>query len=143
VGSGAEADCITDNLTGLMWVKDLNTVAIYGSTAGSATTWQNALVSVTAMNTTGYCGHTDWYLPTVNDLSSLLNDGFIGGAHKYQNEWLISQGFSNVQSNVYWSSSTDASNISNAWSVNFILGNVGAFTKTNANIYVWPVRLVP
>lgn len=141
VGADAEADCITDNLTGLMWVKDLNTVVIKNQAAGSTTTWQNALDSVSDMNTAGYCGHKDWYSPTVNDLSSLLNDGYIGGSNKYQSEWLISQGFSNVQADSYWSSSTYASGTGSAWYVRFTDGSLLAHNNTN-NKYVWPVRLV-
>ena len=141
VGIAAEADCITDNLTGLMWVKDLNTVVIKNQAAGSLTSWQNALDSVSDINSgAGLCGHTDWYLPTVNDLSSLLNDGYIGGTNKYQSEWLISQGFSNVQANNYWLSSTFALDTSGAWYVNFRDGSVSAAFKISGSFYVWPVR---
>lgn len=145
VGAGAESNCITDNLTGLMWIKDLNTI-----NSGAAMTWQVALdLIATANNGAGYCGHNDWYLPTINDLSSLLNDGFIGGANNYQSEWLNSQGFSNVQafddldnSTYYWSSSTLASNTYNALVVGFGYGFVSARAKDASSFYyVWPVRL--
>ena len=46
---------------------------------------------------------------------------------------------SGVQSNNYWSSTTNASNTGNAWNVNLNDGNVNANDKTNNN-YVWPVR---
>lgn len=137
-----DANCMIDNLTGLEWVTDLDAVAIKGSAAGSPTSWQNALDSITDINTAGYCGHSDWYLPTVNDLASLINYGFIGGANKYQSQWLILQNFQNVRTNSYWSSSTYASSTTSAWYVNFTFGGVGANSKTDNN-YVWPVRLVP
>jgi hypothetical protein len=140
VGIDAEADCVTDNLTGLMWVKSPS-ITTYAWISGTSPNYTYpAQVAVDSYNTANYCGHNDWYLPTVNDLSSLLNDGFIGGAHKYQSEWLISQGFSNVQANAYWSSSTYASNTTGAWNVNFSSGNVGAGSKTSTTS-VWPVRL--
>jgi hypothetical protein len=47
--------------------------------------------------------------------------------------------FSSVQSNNYWSSTSNANNTGNAWYVNFNDGNVNANDKTNTN-YVWPVR---
>lgn len=139
VGSGVEADCITDNLTGLMWVKDLNTVVIDDSSAGSSTTWANALSSIATANSgNGYCGHNDWYLPTVNDLTSLLNDGYTGK----QSDWLISQGFVNVQVNYYWSSTTYAgsSTVKSAFVVNMGIGNAGYDRKNRDYYYVWPVR---
>ena len=48
-------------------------------------------------------------------------------------------GFSGVQSNNYWSSTTNANNTDNAWNVNLNDGNVNNDNKDNNN-YVWPVR---
>jgi len=48
-------------------------------------------------------------------------------------------GWANVQSNNYWSSTTNANNTNNAWIVNMRNGNVNNNNKTNNN-YVWPVR---
>jgi hypothetical protein len=47
--------------------------------------------------------------------------------------------FSGVQSNNYWSSTSNVNNPSNAWNVNLNDGNVNNDDKTNTN-YVWPVR---
>ena len=47
--------------------------------------------------------------------------------------------FSGVQTNNYWSSTTNADNTGNAWIVNLNNGNVNNNDKTNNN-YVWPVR---
>ena len=47
--------------------------------------------------------------------------------------------FSGVQSNNYWSSTTNANNTDNAWNVNLNNGNVNTNNKSNDN-YVWPVR---
>ena len=51
----------------------------------------------------------------------------------------LCSGFAGVQSNNYWSSTTNASNTDNAWNVNLNNGNVNWNNKTNTN-YVWPVR---
>jgi len=45
-----------------------------------------------------------------------------------------------MQSNNYWSSTTNANNTNNAWIVNMWNGNVNNNNKTNNNNYVWPVR---
>lgn len=137
-GSDAEADCITDKLTGLMWVKDLNTVAIKDSTAGSKTSWQNALDSIATANSgSGYCGHTDWWLPNVNEMASLINQG-----ESPPSTWLNSQGFRNVQAGYYWSSTTVALNTPYVWMVSMLVGSVTSAAKigTNSTYYVWPVR---
>ena len=44
-----------------------------------------------------------------------------------------------IQSNNYWSSSTNSNNTTNGWIVNLNNGNVNNNDKTNNN-YVWPVR---
>lgn len=155
-----DANCIIDNLTGLEWPKngiigfsngtdpftplatpelDNTTVArnlVKWSSSGSA---NEVFTAIDNLNTEKLCGYDDWYLPTINDLSSLLNDGFITGDKK-QSTWLISQGFSNVRAGGYWSSSTTASFTSYAWVVYFDYGVVYADDKGNSN-YVWPVRL--
>lgn len=55
-----------------------------------------------------------------------------------KSEW-IRKPFTGVQSNNYWSSTTNANNTANAWNVNLNNGNVNNTNKTNSN-YVWPVR---
>jgi len=120
-------DCVTDNLTGLMWAKNANL-------AGGKRSWQGALDYVTSMNSgSGLCGYHDWRLPNVNELESLINSGEADTA------WLNSQGFSNVQSNYYWSSTTDAVNTDNAWVVSVWNGDVYGYSKSYG-YYVWPVR---
>ena len=114
--------CVTDNLTGLMWV---------GIPGGSTATWQNALNYANGLT---FCGYTDWRLPNVNEMESLLNAGQDNTA-----TWLNSQGFSLVQSSYYWTSSTNASNTTYAWIVGMVGGDVLTVGKTTS-YYVWPVR---
>jgi len=99
-------DCVTDNLTGLMWAKDANL-------PNGTKTWQGALDYVASMNAgSGLCGFKDWRLPNVNELESLINSVEANSAN-----WLNTQGFSNVQSDYYWSSTTNASSTDYAWVV--------------------------
>ena len=151
-GTGTTADCITDKLTGLMWPK--NGVIGFEATNGGGPiaqpdyanttsnlnqiTWAQALTAVGKMNTatSKLCGYSDWRLPNKVELSSLVNYGQISPA-----TWLNTQGFSNVQANYYWSSSTGASNTSLAWVVFFSYGLVYANGKSTTSYCVWPVRL--
>lgn len=121
-------DCVTDNLTGLMWAKN-------GNLAGTRT-WQGALDWVDSLNNSGgLCGYTDWRLPNRKELKSLVDRQQSNGA-----TWLNSQGFSNVQAGTYWSSSTFIGNTGDAWFVEMIQGNVNRYSKTVYYNYVWPVR---
>ena len=116
--------CITDNLTGLMWVR----------TPDSTTrTWANAM---TYANGLSICGYDDWRLPNVNELESLINAEQANTATWLNNP---SQGFSNVQANDYWSSTTYAGDTTFAWVVNMFDGIVFGYFKANTH-YVWPVR---
>lgn len=151
-GSGATADCITDKLTGLMWPK--NGIIGFAATEGggpiaqpnyantTATlnqiTWNQALTAVANMNTatTKLCGYSDWRLPNKVELKSLINYG-----QSIPATWLVSQGFANVQANIYWSSTTYGSDTSLVWLVKMDDGTVGTIDKNmGTNTYVWPVR---
>jgi hypothetical protein len=120
-------DCVTDNLTGLMWTKNANM-------PGSGVTWQGALdyVATTVNSGAGTCGHSDWRLPNINELRSLVDYSrsrpALPGEHP----------FTNVQILYYWSSSnnTDA-----AATVIMLDGKVNYLLKYySSNFYVWPVR---
>jgi hypothetical protein len=133
-------DCVTDNLTGLMWAKN-------GNLPNEARTWQGALEYVTSLNSTGVlCGYTDWRLPNINELESLINAGEADFA-----AWLNSQGFINVPHDDlyglygYWSSTTIAITVGfsneEAWIVLFPEGGLNSAIKSySGSVYVWPVR---
>jgi len=55
---------ITDNATGLMWMK-------YDSKQGM--NWQSALAYAQTMNSQSFLGHNDWRLPHAKELQSLLD----------------------------------------------------------------------
>ena len=87
---------ITDRLTGLVWTRDADL-------AGGPKTWQEALDYIKTLNAGSHLGRSDWRLPNVAELESLVN--------KQANlaEWLRAQGFRNLKVDYYWSSTTYAS----------------------------------
>jgi len=124
VGAGATADCVTDNLTGLMWMRNANLPAV-------VQTWQQA---IDYANNLSLCGFTDWRLSNRKELRSLINYNLANNATT-----LNTLGFTNVQANYYWSSSSYAGSPASAWVVAMDGGSVGAFSKARSH-YVWPVR---
>ncbi len=128
-------DTVTDNLTGLMWTKDGNAPGPAACSPGTYKTWQNALNYVACLNANNYLGHTDWRLPNINELRSMVHAG-----ESNTETWLNSQGFNNVQSSYYWSSTSNANYTYYAWIVNMWTGYGGNYYKSYYNYYVWPVR---
>jgi hypothetical protein len=99
---------VSDNLTGLMWEKAPN---------GTTRTWANAIGYSNALTLGTY---SDWRLPNINELESLLNAGESSSA-----VWLNTQGFSGVKGDYYWSSTTFASDADYAWMADMGYGSVG------------------
>ena len=114
--------CVTDNLTGLMWVRSPDSVT---------RTWQEALDFA---NNVSLCGYTDWLLPNINELRSLINAGEPDTA-----QWLNNQGFSNVHE-YYWSSTNNAEDSRFAWFISMYNGNLDIYAKSASMYYAWPVR---
>jgi len=89
---------VTDNMTGLMWVKNANAIGTLhsGFDADGRVTWQNALTFVSEVNNGTYdCGitsvYTDWRLPTVCELKILTNY-----SQSAPYTWLKNHGFTAV-----------------------------------------------
>ena len=110
---------VTDNATGLMW--EQKTAGGSGGLhdANNTYTWANAFdVFIAGLNTeggTGFAGHNDWRLPNRFDLESILDLGRYNLA--------INPIFVNTSTN-YWSSTTVANTVANAWYVSFGYGDV-------------------
>jgi len=127
---------VTDNLTGLIWLKKAN----YNSTGGSTgtATWANALSFCNALHSE-QCGLSDgssagdWRLPNRFELESLLDMSQHGPALPSGNL------FTGVQSYRYWASATNAYYSTNAWYVYLNYGYVSYDGKAYTH-YVWPVR---
>ena len=119
---GGEA--VLDWETGLVWEK---------SPDSTTKDWSDAIYY--AYNKT-VGGRDGWRLPTVEELKSLVD-------RTQSNPALPScHPFTNVQSNIYWSSTTVNHSAANyAWVVHFNDGNVlNYYTHKDNNHYVWCVR---
>jgi hypothetical protein len=140
---------VTDMLTGLMWLKDANCAGTIGhhpnETVDGSMDWVPALDFVTGINTgiydispcASYTGeYSDWHVPNINEMESMVHAGAADpGA------WLNGQGFVNVQSAIYWSSThaTSPTSTNYAWVVNLDTTRVRGRRKSDPR-FVWPVR---
>jgi len=107
---------VADSATGLAWQDDYSD---NGEDIKSAT-WQDALIYCEELTLGGI---SDWRLPNIRELKSIVDDSISVPA--------ISSVFQNFTSNRYWSSTTRASDSSDAWYVLFDDGHDGWVDKAN------------
>ena len=122
-------ECVTDQLTGLMWSKN-------GNLPDGHLNWQGALNYIAAINSgAGLCGYHDWRLPNRRELRSLIDFS------QYSPALPLNHPFNNVQSPYYyWSSTTGPLSYTNsAWIVESLEGGMIGLGKNNP-APVWPVR---
>jgi hypothetical protein len=120
---------ITDNLTGLIWLRSAN---CFGPR-----TWDQALHDCNTLSGDGTCGLTDgsrageWRLPSIKELLSLID---------YATKPPISDNpFINLQIVDYWSSTTFVDDSEYAWCVGMGNGYLSINFKS-LNYYLFPVR---
>jgi hypothetical protein len=129
---------VLDQLTGLMWTKDGNIPGPVSCTPAAPKYWQEALDFVTCLNSNGYLGYSDWRLPNKREMRSLVNYGEPNNA-----SWLLTQGFTNVMSDRYWTSTSLPGEMSGlAWEIVFPYGETSEYDsyKDGDKIRAWPVR---
>jgi hypothetical protein len=142
---------VTDNLTGLIWLKR----ADCGGSGGTGISWTNALTFTNSLRdgwtgdgSGGDCGLSDsstagqWRMPNVRELLSLIHYGY--GSPALSNtagtgKWTEGNPFTGVQSDFYWTSTTFVNGPSMAFSVMLNNGIQGYYNKT-FSYWVWPVR---
>jgi len=122
VGTNDAVNCVTDNLTGLVWARNAYMTVKLG--------WTSAIAYCEGLN---YGGYTDWRLPNIREMQSLIDYG------RYNPALPAGHPFISVQLGGYWTSSSGTGSPSNGWKVQIPNGNVNYETKT-ATGYVWPVR---
>jgi hypothetical protein len=98
-------------------------------------TWQNAKdVFIAQLNSSSFGGYSDWRMPTVKELSWLVNSDI-----PYPGSTIDATWFPHTVSSHYWSSTTDASNTYGAWLLYFGYGSVYSSGKSYS-YYVRAVR---
>jgi len=138
---------VRDNVTGLIWenktvdgtIHDKNkTYTWYDptnpnpGTQGDGTDTKDFL---DALNSARFGGYSDWRLPTVKELTSIVNHGI-----PYPGPTIDTGYFPNAVSSFYWSSTTGAPyGTYGAWGVGFGYGN-GYGTNKSSSYYVRAVR---
>ncbi|MBF0563851.1 MAG: DUF1566 domain-containing protein [Nitrospirae bacterium] len=125
---------VTDNLTGLVWLRNAN--CFDNKIWFDALNYANNLAS-------GQCGlmdrskKGDWRLPNRKELRSLIDYS--------QNTPALPEihPFTNVQSDNYWTSTTNSDVPAGAWVVSMADGDVNPVNKAgdgSIKTYIWPVR---
>jgi len=130
----ANTNVVQDNLTGLMWTRD---VRIFGVT--------NWAAAVTNCNALDYGGYTDWRLPNIRELTSLINYQFVAppisdttGTNKlsantpFRNFTITGYG--------YWSATARMDSRVEKFIMNDAQGNVSFIASSVSNRYTWPCR---
>jgi hypothetical protein len=118
-----------------MWKQCLEGRSGAGCASGSVAgfTWQDALQRPGVVNGGGgFAGHTDWRLPNINELRSIVEEQCYGPA-------INLAVFPNDPSSVVWSSSPYASYSNYAWIVYFHDGYANLNSPRDLN---YAVRLV-
>lgn len=122
---------ITDNLTGLIWIKDPSELGgVWGAPGNpSRMNYHDAVKNCKELK---FAGHKDWRLPTIKELQSIIDYEKRGPA-------INTEFFPNTQSTWYWSITPVAGYSYSAWFVDFDNGGVDGSGKVDSD-YGRPVR---
>jgi len=146
---------VRDNVTGLIWeVKQNkdgaadysnphdadNTYTWYdsnpetnGGDAGTPGDGTDTEDFINTLNAAKFGGYSDWRLPTVKELTSIVNWGTYSPA-------VNTDYFPNTLLSYYWSSTTPAYYTSGAWLVDFDVGGIYGYSDKSYSNYVHAVR---
>ena len=135
VGDGFESNCVLDNLTGLMWLRNPDAVV---------RNWTNALVYCGSLDgNDGRGGHGDWRMPNKKEFESLVDCQYFGPVLPNTSgagQWEEGDPFFGLQSyDSYWSSTAYAAYPGAVWVISLYDGVLINLNMT-ASRYVWPVR---
>lgn len=144
-----DVSSVDDAQTGLTWqrcpvgftINDNGTPRFYEDdtceeTSAKFLDWQNALVTAESVNSSGGIGgFTDWRLPNIKELSSIVERKCVYPAMNTR----IFPPISEVEEDEYWSTTT-YDTINEAATINFRFGDTDKAIKTNTDIYTRLVR---
>jgi hypothetical protein len=129
VRGGQTAGALTDNNDGT--VTDGNIGLMWQQGEAGSMNWENALTCCEDLSLAGY---TDWRLPNIKELRSIVDDTLYDPA-------IDTNYFPDAHATPYWSSTTYAVNSFSAWGVYFRSGRVYSYNKSGT-YYVRCVRAV-
>ncbi|EDM64700.1 hypothetical protein PE36_02864 [Moritella sp. PE36] len=69
------------------------------------------------MNQRGWCGYSDWRMPTRLELQSIVN-------YSQEIPAVEIQFFPYAQNSYYWTADIDIDDLDYAWMINFVYGNI-------------------
>ena len=125
---------VRDNVTELIWENKTNDSSIHDKNNTYA--WQDAQdVFIATLNSQNFGGHSDWRLPTIKELSTLVDSSIT-----YPIPAVNTTYFPNTRSFIYWSSTTDAYSPNDAWNIDFSYGDVNSYFGKSIASYVRAVR---
>lgn len=116
---------VKDNVTGLVWENKTQDGGIQDQDKTFA--WADTGTFIKTLNDTRFGGFSDWRMPTVRELSSLINVSIPHPGPTIDTAW-----FANTAPAHYWSSTVNAGNVSSAWYVGFNLAYVAIQWNDNS-----------
>lgn len=95
---------VKDNVTGLIWENNSH-----------ESTWENAPNVIAELNNTKFGGHSDWRLPTITELGSIVDFSI-----PYPGPTINTTYFKDIFESFYWSNTTSLNDTyGTTWGVNF------------------------
>lgn len=132
---------VTDNITGLMWLKDAGCFTVEGwEQSREVIGWLNTVPEKLIRKCADYTArYDDWQLP---DLESLLALAAAAAEDAEPAGWLNSQGVEGLIARDYWTVTENPINLYHAWVVNLRQGTPRNYPKSFP-LNFWPVRRPP
>lgn len=127
---------VTDDVTGLVWDRATfaGTACANGENPSTQTyAWQPALQTAVTANACSHKGHSDWRLPNIQELASLVQ-------RDRSNPAIDVDAFADAPVGRYWSSTSQSP--THAWNVGFFDGTVDTAPTSDVSAYRYRVRLV-
>ena len=128
---------LQDNVTGLMWT-------VNADIADRTFSWDGAQDYLIRMNIDRYAGYRNWRMPSLEELETVIAQVRTMGFDGMSPERSVAAGFRqlgvmNMQSDGYWTSTTNMYYSAEAWYVNMTGGSCAVGDKT-LYFALWPVR---